>query len=297
MSEYSGDSTQLLYLRARQYASKTGRFLTKDTWAGDYNKPLSLNHWIYTAGNPINFTDPTGNDPWWDDPCFNYSNTKTCEQATPPTPIPTLVSVPLIPHNQHDTTGNLGSLNSCGPTAACSALEALGLGVFTGCIETMNNLAPISGYDSNSGIQPHNFANMIRAASPGSNVLEIQAPSAEAGIQILRSLTSSPGHQVIVDYLSNGTNGSAPNGNPSASMDDIDPWNFAHFARVVGFSGDNINLAQSIDPDIYGATLNASISDFSQAWQDPEGRARLAKFQAVDHVYNWMLIITAKGYQ
>jgi len=57
---YFGDSTQLTYLRARFYASGTGRFLTRDTWEGDYSRPLSLNRWGYVEGNPINFADPTG---------------------------------------------------------------------------------------------------------------------------------------------------------------------------------------------------------------------------------------------
>lgn len=60
---YSGDSTQLLYLRSRYYASGTGRFLTRDTWGGDYNRPLSLNRWMYVEGNPVNFTDPSGREP------------------------------------------------------------------------------------------------------------------------------------------------------------------------------------------------------------------------------------------
>lgn len=37
-----------------------GRFLTRDTWAGNYNRPLSLNRWNYTEGNPVNYTDPSG---------------------------------------------------------------------------------------------------------------------------------------------------------------------------------------------------------------------------------------------
>ena len=37
-----------------------GRFLTKDTWDGDFNRPSSLNKWSYVEGNPINYTDPSG---------------------------------------------------------------------------------------------------------------------------------------------------------------------------------------------------------------------------------------------
>jgi RHS repeat-associated protein len=61
--ESYGDSTQLLYLRARHYAPGTGRFLTRDTWGGDYYQPMSYNQWNYTLSNPINFTDPSGNVP------------------------------------------------------------------------------------------------------------------------------------------------------------------------------------------------------------------------------------------
>jgi len=59
-SEYSGDSTQLLYLRARMYAPNTGRFLTRDTWGGNANNPMSYNKWNYVGSNPVNRTDPTG---------------------------------------------------------------------------------------------------------------------------------------------------------------------------------------------------------------------------------------------
>jgi RHS repeat-associated protein len=59
--EYTGDSTDLVYLRARYYAPTTGRFLTKDTWDGDYNSPLTFNRWNYVTSDPINYTDPSGN--------------------------------------------------------------------------------------------------------------------------------------------------------------------------------------------------------------------------------------------
>lgn len=57
------DSTGLIYLRARYYAPAYGRFLTRDTWAGDYNRPLSLNRWNYVEANPINLVDPSGHSP------------------------------------------------------------------------------------------------------------------------------------------------------------------------------------------------------------------------------------------
>jgi RHS repeat-associated protein/CSLREA domain-containing protein len=53
-------SNNLVYLRARFYVPEFGRFLTKDSWKGDHNRPLSLDRWIYTEGNPVNFSDPSG---------------------------------------------------------------------------------------------------------------------------------------------------------------------------------------------------------------------------------------------
>jgi len=59
----SGDSTQLIFLRARWYNPADGRFQSRDTWDGDENKPMSMNRWMYGYGNPINLTDPTGHKP------------------------------------------------------------------------------------------------------------------------------------------------------------------------------------------------------------------------------------------
>jgi len=58
-NEYT-DATGLLYLRARYLNTGIGRFITRDTWGGDYQRPLSLNKWNYVEGNPINYTDPSG---------------------------------------------------------------------------------------------------------------------------------------------------------------------------------------------------------------------------------------------
>jgi RHS repeat-associated protein len=52
------DSTQLVYLRARHYDPRTGRFLNPDPigLAGG-----SLNLYVYAANSPATFTDPSGN--------------------------------------------------------------------------------------------------------------------------------------------------------------------------------------------------------------------------------------------
>ena len=54
------DPTGMIYLRARYYAPEMGRFMSRDTWGGNVNSPLSYNKWIYTEVNPINRTDPSG---------------------------------------------------------------------------------------------------------------------------------------------------------------------------------------------------------------------------------------------
>jgi hypothetical protein len=47
-------------LRARYLSNVTGRFLTRDEWAGDGSSPLTLNKYLYTNGNPVNYADPSG---------------------------------------------------------------------------------------------------------------------------------------------------------------------------------------------------------------------------------------------
>jgi len=45
------------------YAPSMGRFMSRDTWSGDVNRPLSFNRWNYTYSNPVNYVDPSGNSP------------------------------------------------------------------------------------------------------------------------------------------------------------------------------------------------------------------------------------------
>lgn len=61
--EWTDGYIELLYLPSRYYSLETGRFLTKDSWRGDYTKPMSYSGWLYVYSNPVNLTDPAGIDP------------------------------------------------------------------------------------------------------------------------------------------------------------------------------------------------------------------------------------------
>ena len=65
------DGTGLVYLRARYYGPSFGRFLSRDSWDGDPNQPMSYNAWLYVHANPTNWTDPTGRQPCEEGECFD----------------------------------------------------------------------------------------------------------------------------------------------------------------------------------------------------------------------------------
>ena len=73
-NEYT-DPNGLVYLRARYYAPTEGRFLSRDTWGGEYERPTTLHKWQYAYSNPIRYTDPSGRDPWW---CENSPDPDEC---------------------------------------------------------------------------------------------------------------------------------------------------------------------------------------------------------------------------
>ena len=52
--------TDNYYLRARYYSPITARFLSRDTYDGKLNDPLSQNHYLYAGGNPVMYVDPSG---------------------------------------------------------------------------------------------------------------------------------------------------------------------------------------------------------------------------------------------
>ena len=59
--EYYDKETATVYLRARNYNPSTGRFISRDSFAGKNEEPLSLNKYTYCHNNPLIYFDPTGN--------------------------------------------------------------------------------------------------------------------------------------------------------------------------------------------------------------------------------------------
>ena len=52
--------TGLQYFGARYYDPTTGTFITQDSYPGQEGDPASLNRYSYVQGNPLAYTDPTG---------------------------------------------------------------------------------------------------------------------------------------------------------------------------------------------------------------------------------------------
>jgi len=58
--QYDSD-VGLYYLRARYFDPLTGGFLTRDSDVGDITNPVTLAKYRYAIGDPVNFSDPSGN--------------------------------------------------------------------------------------------------------------------------------------------------------------------------------------------------------------------------------------------
>ena len=53
-------ATGLDFLRARYLSTNTGSFISRDPFQGFNDIPVTLNEYLYAAGDPINNTDPSG---------------------------------------------------------------------------------------------------------------------------------------------------------------------------------------------------------------------------------------------
>jgi RHS repeat-associated protein len=61
------DPTGLVYLRARYYDPRLGRFVGVDLFPGYAELPATLHGYLYCLNNPVNAVDPGGlqGEPWW----------------------------------------------------------------------------------------------------------------------------------------------------------------------------------------------------------------------------------------
>ena len=60
--EYYDKETGEIYLRARYYQPAVGRFLTRDTYTGESDEPLSLHLYTYCGNDGVNAVDPSGHE-------------------------------------------------------------------------------------------------------------------------------------------------------------------------------------------------------------------------------------------
>ena len=58
--EYYDKETEEVYLRARYYEPSVGRFITRDTYTGESDEPLSLYLYTYCENDGVNAWDPNG---------------------------------------------------------------------------------------------------------------------------------------------------------------------------------------------------------------------------------------------
>ena len=59
--EYYDGTSNLYYLKARYMNPSTGTFISMDTYEGSIYDPDTLHKYLYANGNPVTYSDPSGN--------------------------------------------------------------------------------------------------------------------------------------------------------------------------------------------------------------------------------------------
>ena len=79
--EYYDKETEEVYLRARYYEPSVGRFITRDTYTGESNEPLSLHLYTYCANDGVNAWDPVSGE------MLLFSHFSDCQLLLPDGPL------------------------------------------------------------------------------------------------------------------------------------------------------------------------------------------------------------------
>ena len=172
-TEPTGD----IYLRARHYSPGVGRFITRDTWDGVDHLPMSFNRWNYVNANPVNLTDPTGNNPM--EECrVLFPEDLAVEMALVPLGvIPALTGMCIVEKIMHPKAGDY--LNTY--TAAGVAIES---NFYDPWVDTRGGLywrfEPFDYYHSGLGICNISDAQMDTAF--GEKIIENGEPNGHYGL-------------------------------------------------------------------------------------------------------------------
>jgi RHS repeat-associated protein len=87
--EQWSSSFDMIFLRARWYDARDGRFVSQDLWPGSIYQPSSLHKYLYVSANPVSRVDPTGQ--------YECEDPYHCEWTCPPEPPPLPPSSILTP--------------------------------------------------------------------------------------------------------------------------------------------------------------------------------------------------------
>lgn len=60
VGEYLDEDSGFYHLRSRDYDPKIGRFISRDSFEGLKNNPITLNPYLYANSDPVNGVDPSG---------------------------------------------------------------------------------------------------------------------------------------------------------------------------------------------------------------------------------------------
>jgi len=246
---FTGESTDpsgMVYLRARYYSPSDGRFLTRDTWMGEFNRPLSLNRWNYVHSNPIMFTDPSGH--------IDLSEAQEAFEIV--AELKSKYQVSIIPdwgNFEKDTNRPIGLLPV---TPAFLELAGYGCGLWHPGTWSLEELRIVKAAVINlDNAMKHLFTNYIKAVTIQKVWYTCGRGCTKSGnlIQLLNS-NRLPPKSSSNNFLTTYTK-------KSQSEINFDQWTVVHELGHVWDQNNNWNLSVRLEDATDGDTMSHSPSD------------------------------------